>query len=132
MRIVAIVDDDHAVRDSLRFLLEVVGYSVATFTSAAEFLSGDEENLACLILDYHMPDMTGLQLAEDLRANGATMPILLITASPSLAIVVRATELGIKVLKKPTGEGDLLYFINAAFRNCRTELSRATASRDIE
>jgi FixJ family two-component response regulator len=111
---VAIVDDDYAGRDSLRCLLEVVGYTVETFESAAQFLSGDRENLACLILDHHMPHMTGLQLAENLRAEGAAIPILLITGSPSPTIVARATELGIKVLKKPTGEEDLLHFIDAA------------------
>lgn len=113
-RTVAIVDDDHAVRDSLRFLLEVSGYLVRTFASAAEFVNGHQEHLACLILDQHMPQMTGLQLAEKLRADGSRTAILLITGSPSPAIIERAALLGIKLLEKPPGEEDVLDFIDAA------------------
>jgi two-component system, LuxR family, response regulator FixJ len=114
-RKVAIVDDDAAVRDSLRFLLEVVGHPVETFASAAEFLNAEQQRLACLILDHHMPEMTGLELAERLRADGSGIPILLITGSPSPAIVARAAELGIyRVLAKPRAEEDLLSFVNAS------------------
>ena len=70
-RTVAVVDDDHAVRDSLRFLLEVIGYTVEIFASAAEFLQANVRHFACLILDHHMPNMTGLELAGRLRADGA-------------------------------------------------------------
>ena len=112
-RRVAIVDDDAAVRDSLRFLLEVIGHPVETFASAAEFLKADKQHLACLILDHHMPEMTGLELAERLRADGSGIPILLITGSPSPAIVARAAELGInRVLEKPLTDEDLLDFID--------------------
>ena len=62
-RTVAVVDDDLAVRDSLRLLLEVVGYTVEIFASAAEFLQANVRHFACLILDHHMPNMTGLELA---------------------------------------------------------------------
>ena len=113
-RTVAIVDDDYAVRDSLRFLLEVIGYAVETFASAAEFLQANVRHFACLILDHHMPNMTGLELAEKLRADGAVIPILLITGSPSPAIVARAAELDIyRVLEKPPSDEDLIDFINA-------------------
>ena len=83
------------VRDSLRFLLEVVGHPVETFTSAAEFLAAGPRDLACLILDHHMPQMTGLQLAERLHADGSSIPILLVTGLPSPALVARAAQLGI-------------------------------------
>ena len=112
-RTVAIVDDDHAVRDSLRFLLEVIGYAVETFASAAEFLKSNIQHFSCLILDHHMPNMTGLELAEKLRADGAVIPILLITGSSSPAIVARAAELDIwRVLEKPPSDDDLINFIN--------------------
>ena len=111
---VAIVDDDAAVRDSLRFLLEVIGHPTETFASAAEFLKAEMQRLTCLILDHHMPGMTGLELAERLRDNGAGIPILLVTGSPSPSIVARAAELGIvKVLEKPATEEDLLDFVSA-------------------
>ena len=111
---VAIVDDDAAVRDSLRFLLEVIGHPTKRFASAAEFLKAAIQRLTCLILDHHMPGMTGLELAERLRNDGAGIPILLITGSPSPAIVARAAELGIvRVLEKPATEDDLLDFVTA-------------------
>jgi two-component system, LuxR family, response regulator FixJ len=115
---VAIVDDDHAVRDSLQFLLEIVGYRVETFASAAEFLKGEKQRIACLILDYHMPEMTGLELAERIRADGASIPILLVTASPSSTILARAAEVGVnRVLEKPATEEDLLDFVDAATKS---------------
>ena len=111
---VAIVHDDAAVRDSLKFLLEILGHSVETFASAAEFLKTDKQHLGCLFLDYHMPEMSGMELAERLRGDGSGIPILLITGSPSPAIVARAAELGVtRVLEKPPTEEDLLDFINA-------------------
>ena len=113
-RTVAVVDDDLAVRDSLRFLLEVIGYTVEIFASAAEFLQANVRHFACLILDHHMPNMTGLELARRLRADGAVIPILLITGSPSPTIAASAAELGIEVLDKPPGEEALIDFINGA------------------
>jgi CheY-like chemotaxis protein len=111
---IAVIDDDAAVRDSLRLLLEIVGYPVETFDSAAEFLGADLQDFPCLIADNHMPYMTGLELAERLRADGASIPILLMTGSPTPAILARAAEVGIdRVLEKPTSDDDLIEFIDA-------------------
>jgi two-component system, LuxR family, response regulator FixJ len=113
-RTVAIVDDDYAVRDSFHFLLDVVRQPVETFGSAAEFLKADRRHLACVILDHRMPCMTGLELAERLRANGEGIPILLITGSPTPSIMARAVKIGIdRVLEEPPSVEDLLDFINA-------------------
>jgi two-component system response regulator FixJ len=110
---VAIVDDDAGIRDSLQLLLEILGHPTETFESAAAFLKADLQHFPCLISDYKMPYMTGLELAETLRAGGVNIPILLITASPSLDVIARAAELGIdRVLEKPTSDEDLLNFIN--------------------
>ena len=112
--IVAIVDDDDGVRNSLCFLLEVAGHTVETFASAAEFLEAELGRIACLILDQHMPGMTGLELAEHLRTAGSLIPILLITGSPSPYITARALELGVtRVIEKPPGEEDVISFITA-------------------
>jgi two-component system response regulator FixJ len=112
--VVAVVDDDPAVLDSLKFLLELAGYSVATYDSAIAFLEDRTARPACLILDHHMPRMTGLELAARLRGEGTGIPVLLITGSPSPAIVARAAQLGIeKVIDKPPTEDDLLRFVNA-------------------
>ena len=109
-------------RDSLRLLLEVIGHPVQTFASAAEFLKAEQHHPVCLILDHHMPEMTGLELAERLRADGSDIPILLITGSPSPAIAARAVELGInRVLDKPLSDEDLLDFIEAAVARSVTD-----------
>jgi FixJ family two-component response regulator len=112
MSAVAVVDDDPAVLDSLRFLLEIFGHRVLTYSSAMEYLQDRTEQPACLILDQHMPQITGLELTAQLRATGKSLPVLLITGSPSPAIAARAAKLGIeKVLDKPPGEDDLLSFV---------------------
>jgi two-component system, LuxR family, response regulator FixJ len=112
-RLIAVVDDDDAVRDSLRFLLEIAGYPVATYGSAAQFIQqaplGD---LACLVVDQHMPEQTGLQLVSRLRTQGVTLPVVLITGSPSPDLVRLAHELDVaKVLEKPLDDDMLLDFI---------------------
>ena len=113
-RVVAVVDDDQAVLESLKFLLEVVGYKVMTYASAQAFLDDRTSKPACLILDQNKPGMTGLELAQKLHKEPAGIPILLITGSPSPAIVTRAASLGItKVLEKPPDESDLLNFVSA-------------------
>jgi two-component system response regulator FixJ len=111
-----VVDDDDAVRESLQFLLETAGFCVIAYTSAAQFLNeaipGD---LACLLVDQHMPDLTGLQLITRLRAQGVTTPIALITGSPSPDLVRLARQLGVaKVLEKPLDDEVLLDFIEHA------------------
>jgi len=113
-RKIAIVDDDAAVRDSVCFLLDTMGHASETFASAVEFLDAEFGQFSCLILDHHMPEMTGLQLAEQLRTYGSSIRILLITGSPSPEIVSRAAELDVKVLEKPPSEDDLLAFIEAS------------------
>ena len=111
---VAVTDDDPAVLDSLKFLLEIAGYRVMVYASAAAFLGNGATRPACLILDHHMPQMTGLELVARLRSEEVRTPVLLVTGSPSPAILARAAELGIeKVLEKPLKEDDLLSFVNA-------------------
>lgn len=112
---VAVVDDDKAVRDSLRFLLETAGYPVATYDSAAAFLNeAKPSHLACLIVDHHMPDVTGLQLVSRLRGSGQSLPVALITGSPSPDLVRLARHAGVaRVLEKPLDDEALLAFVEA-------------------
>jgi FixJ family two-component response regulator len=86
---------------------------VGAYASATEFLENPKARPSCLIVDQHMPQMT-LELAARLRGEGVDIPILLITAQPSPAIVARAAQLGIKkVLTKPPTERELLSFVEA-------------------
>jgi two-component system, LuxR family, response regulator FixJ len=113
---VGVVDDDDAVRDSLQFLLETAGYSVATYNSAAQFLNeATPADLACLVVDHHMPDLTGLQLVTRLRGLGVALPIALITGSPSPDLDRLAREAGVvRVMEKPLDDNVLLDFIERA------------------
>ena len=115
-RQVGVVDDDEAVRDSLQFLLETAGFSVATYGSAAHFLTEARPGeLTCLVVDQHMPELTGLQLVTRLRRQGVTLPIALITGSPSPDLIRLAGELGVAaVLEKPLDDDALLDFIEHA------------------
>ncbi|MGA3004375.1 MAG: response regulator [Acetobacteraceae bacterium] len=109
----ALVDDDLAVLDSLKFLLETAGYTVATYSSATAFLADRTTAPACLIVDQHMPSMSGLELLAHLRQEATGVPALMITGSPSAAVIARANQLGVAVLEKPPAEADLFTFIDA-------------------
>jgi len=112
---VAVIDDDADVLDSLKFLLEVAGHHVATYISAIDFLTSPDSDARCLIVDQHMPNMTGLELIAQLRAGKIPRRIMLITGSSSPAIRARAAELGVDlVIDKPPAENDLLNFITAS------------------
>lgn len=115
-RLVGVVDDDAAVRDSLRFLLEAAGFPVATFYSADQFLAAaDADGVACLLLDQHMPQVTGLELLQRLRRAGRDLPVALMTGSPSAQLMRRALELGaVMVLEKPLTEQALFQFVEDA------------------
>lgn len=114
--VVAVVDDDQAVGDSLAFLLETAGYRAITFPSAAAFLNDREIRPAHLIVDHGMPDMTGLQLAERLHREGdSKIPFLLITGAPTPAIVSGAAKFGVRaVLTKPFEPDELLAIVAAS------------------
>lgn len=118
--IIAIVDDDAAVRDSVQFLLETEGFSVETFPSADDFLkrfAESQERYSCLIADHHMPNITGLELVNRLRANGHSISAMLITAALTPAISRTAAEIGIeKVLAKPVSDDELVAFAGKAER----------------
>jgi FixJ family two-component response regulator len=113
---VAVVDDDDGVRESLICLLGSFGYDAIGFPSAVDFLSSDVHTVQCLILDQQMPEMTGLQLTAKLKDDGARIPILLMTGSPSPEIAAQAARLGLgAVPEKPLREADILAFVSATF-----------------
>lgn len=113
-RVVAVVDDDEAVRDAVRFLLETVDYAVRAYESPLRMLGDGWRNLDCLVVDQHMPGMTGLEMLGRMRADGVRLPVVLITGSISPDLERRAAELGARVLVKPLVEDDLLAVIDEA------------------
>ena len=100
-RSVAVVDDDEAVCDSTCVLLEIYGFAVRTYLSGAIFLK-DNPDVDCIVVDYHMLGLNGLELASELRARGSQVPVIMITATAGPTLEPRAAELGIKqILRKP-------------------------------
>lgn len=100
--IVGIVDDDPAVRNSLKFLLEIDGFGVGVYASAHELLTdGDLGRFHCLVIDQYMPGLGGLDLAGTLREKQISAPVILITTHPSKVLVERAAQMGIPIVEKP-------------------------------
>ena len=99
---VAIVDDDPAVRSSLQFALEIEGYEVRIFGDGAELLVDPRiAGFACLIVDQNLPALNGLELARRLRARSVLNPVILITSQPSESLRRRALAAGIPIVEKP-------------------------------
>lgn len=113
---VCIVEDDDAVRDSLRLLLHAHGIAVQAFAAARPFLDAAAQiNADCLVFDLHMPEMTGLELAEKVRAKQIVTPIIMVTGRMDRALARRLDRAGVSsVLAKPVRDGELLAAIRAA------------------
>ena len=92
---IAVVDDDTAVCDSTRFLLEANNLDVQTYLSGTDFLR-ENPAVACVIVDYQMPGLNGLDFMSELRQRGSTVPAIMITATSDPIVDRRATQLGIK------------------------------------
>ncbi|WP_334507185.1 response regulator [Bradyrhizobium sp. AZCC 1693] len=105
-----VVDDDYDVRTSLRFLLETEGFDVRTFRSGVALLGSSTRNRAdCLVVDYKMAELDGLELAYRLRRLDVSTPIILITGYPDENIAAKASSAGVRqVLLKPNLEGNLV------------------------
>ena len=116
--IVSVIDDDHAVTDSLRILIESVGREVATFNSATDFIEAyDAERPGCIVLDERMPGMSGHALQEELVRRRALIPVILITAHAEVEMAVDAMRLGaVTLIEKPFRDQKLLDAIDEALR----------------
>jgi two-component system response regulator FixJ len=101
--LIGVIDDDEMVRDSLKVLLETREYAVADFSSGSEFLNRpSHDDMACLVLDVHMPEMTGLDLLQRLRHGGDKVPVVMITGRSDPQIKAQAKSLGaVATLDKP-------------------------------
>jgi len=108
--VVYVVDDDDAVRDSVRLLLETDGQKVRPVAVAADLLSAlPAAPRGCLVIDYKMPMTNGLELLAALRVRNVTLPVILITGACDPRIRCRARQAGVsKFLEKPFAEGALL------------------------
>jgi FixJ family two-component response regulator len=118
---VFIVDDDEAVRSSLKLLLKTLGVSAVAYASAPEFLAAfDASRAGCLVLDIRMPGMSGLELQQELNVRGALLPIIFITGHGDVPMAVEAMQHGaMDFLQKPFRDQDLIDRINKALERDR-------------
>ena len=116
--LVAVVDDDESVRESLPDLLREFGFATHSFSSAEEFLTSDSlVQTGCLILDIAMPGMTGFDLQRELKLRGHSIPIIFISAHKDEVVRRRAFRQGaVEFLFKPFSDTALLQALNTALR----------------
>ncbi|MBV2180295.1 response regulator transcription factor [Castellaniella sp. MT123] len=127
-----IVDDDEAVRDSLRWLLEANGYAVRSFAGAEEFLDAyNSDQVGVLIADVRMPGMSGLELQETLIARKAPLPIVFITGHGDVPMAVSTMKKGaVDFLEKPFNEADLRRIVAGMLAHATERVREAQAQRD--
>jgi FixJ family two-component response regulator len=116
--IIYIVDDNSAVRDAIRFLVQQVGLTAKVYVSAQEFLEQFQLGMrGCLVLDIRMPGLSGIELQEKLTLIGAHLPVIIVTGHGDVPITVRAMKAGaFEFLQKPFNDQVLLDTIQAALK----------------
>jgi two-component system, LuxR family, response regulator FixJ len=128
-----IVDDDTAVRDSLKMLLRSVGQAVETFGSGQEFIDAySEDRPGCLVLDIRMPGMSGLELQQKLNEKHSILPIIFITGHGDVPMAVEAMQAGaVDFIQKPFRDQDLIDRINQALEKDSSNRAALGERNDI-
>ena len=131
--IVFVVDNDSSVRESLAMLIQAAGWQPQTFSSATEFLAQTKSAVpSCLILDFALPDINGLELQERLTAERCDMPIVFLSGHVDLSVAVRAIKRGaLEFLTKPFDSEILLSTIRTAIKRSALALSREMEHRRL-
>ena len=117
--LVHVIDDDPAVRDSLSFLLETASLETRVYDSAIAFLEAlPDVTSGCVVTDVRMPEMTGIELVKRLKAQGFTLPIIMITGHADVPLAVEAMKAGVAdFIEKPFNDDILLAAIATALRS---------------
>jgi len=128
--LIAIVDDDEAIRDSTGDLLGGAGYRVALYESGDDFLArGNGSTAGCILLDLQMPGRDGIEVLQILKERGDSPPVVVITAHGSVAVAVEAMKLGAyHFMEKPYSAEELLDSIEQALAS-RSKRGDALAER---
>lgn len=131
--VVFVVDDDVSVRESLELLIRSVGWVPETFASAADFLARlPLSGPGCVVLDFHLPDVNGLELQERFAVDRIHLPIVLITAYGDVPMAVRAMRAGaVEVLTKPFRSDLLLGAIGQGIDRSRAALHEEEQLRTL-
>jgi FixJ family two-component response regulator len=116
---ISIVDDDESVREATKALVRSLGYAAATFASAEEFLRSDRlRDTSCVIADVQMPGLSGIDLQQQLVAQGLALPVIFITAFPDERTRRRAIDAGaVDYLSKPFSDEQLVSCLDMALRD---------------
>ncbi|MHB8665989.1 MAG: response regulator transcription factor [Burkholderiales bacterium] len=135
---VYIVDDDDAMRDSLKWLLESRGLKVELYSSGEAFLKDfSVEFCGCLVLDVRMPGMNGMDLHASLRARNSTLPVIFITGHGDVPMAVAALKKGAAdFIEKPFNDQDMLRLIESCLKQDRAAAAqraeRASLAQSLE
>jgi two-component system response regulator FixJ len=132
---VFIVDDDADVRDSLRALLEAADFKVRSFSSAKQFLDDDTARRGCLIADIRMPDMSGLELQQEILRRQMELAVIVMTGHGDVPLAVRAMKAGaIDFLEKPFDDEAMLASVRRALvagSRARSRGAETRAAKDL-
>lgn len=132
---VFVVDDDADVRDSMRLLLEVAGFKVRNYTSARQFLDDDFCKSGCLVADIRMPDMSGLELQEEVARRHLDLPVIIMTGHGDVPLAVRAMKAGaVDFLEKPFEDEKMLASVRRALEigsRARSRNAEAVAAKNL-
>jgi FixJ family two-component response regulator len=132
--VVFVVDDEPAVRISLKRLLRSIGLEARTYASAQEFLHSERPDApACLVLDVRLPGLSGLDLQQELAAANIDLPIIFVTGHGDIPMSVRAMKAGaVEFLTKPFREQDLLEAIQRGIERNRITRQQSAELRTLE
>jgi len=117
-RIIAVVDDDKGFRDALQLFLRTFAFHVEAFASGDDFLRSSRlDAVGCVVLDLAMPEMSGLEVQQQLAARGLQIPIVFVTAHRDEHLGQRASAAGaLAVLRKPVDDEELVRLVREALR----------------
>ena len=117
-RIVHVVDDEEAIRRSIGFMLKTSGFAVHSYSSGDDFLAAVKSaEVGCVLMDIRMPGMDGLEVHEEMRRRGITLPVVVLTGHGDVNLAVRTIKGGaIDFIEKPFEKATLIHAIEDAFR----------------
>ncbi|HMK86825.1 MAG TPA: response regulator transcription factor [Steroidobacteraceae bacterium] len=128
-----VVDDDDGMRRALDTLLSTVGYKTAVFARPTDFLAQYQADVpGCLVLDIRMPEMSGLEVQQQLNRRGSMLPVIFITGHGDVPMAVQAMKEGaFEFIQKPFRDQDLLDCINHALKQDAENRSTAARRSDV-
>ena len=132
--LVHIIDDDEALRESLSFLLSTVGIATVAHDSAAAYLTDTRRNVSgCIVTDVRMPGISGIDLLRKLKADGSSVPVIVMTGHGDVPLAVEAMKLGaFDFLEKPFDDSALLASVRSALGHREKHSMQETERKHIE